>query len=135
MDRVIFKIGTKKSSYLVENTYITKCKNQGKVYSSRNKLDQYLKKCFYLKVLLTETKCIFTRKYIGHYHSWRTDGAWVWSSDLEHYSKDHSFQWPKEFLDHIIRKNYVLDFEREGLFEISRETKQNFDLRDCEKLI
>ncbi len=56
--------------------------------------------------MLDTTECIICNKEIYHDGTLITDGNWVWSSDLNHYFKNHNFIFPKDFLKSIRYKNH-----------------------------
>jgi len=92
-ERIIFDI-TNKLIYKVSDEYIINC---DKIKKKSNLVSKYVQESKNLTFFLDQTKSLFNNKYISHYRTLQTDGYWIWSSDLNIYTKDHSFIWPKEF--------------------------------------
>ena len=54
-----------------------------------------------LAVFLDLTKSLFSSDYITHYRTLETDGNFIWSSDLNIYTKDYNFIWPNKIVNQI----------------------------------
>ncbi len=61
----------------------------------------FLNKSEYLSITLDLTESLFSDGNIEHFYTLRTDGFWIWSGDLKHYTEKNYFIWPKEFVNHI----------------------------------
>jgi hypothetical protein len=59
-------------------------------------------------ICLDQTLDIFNQKPISHYRTFRTDGCWIWNSDLNFYTIHHGFIWPAQFMEHIDSKKEPL---------------------------
>lgn len=79
--------------------------NQGNI-RNRKEVSNFLEDSEYLGVFLDDTLCVFGEKRIMHYSTLKTDGDWIWSSDIIHYTKEHNFILPKAFLEHIEKSKY-----------------------------
>lgn len=108
---------------LVEDSYLEKC-NRIKTENSTILID-FLGKSDYLSITLDKVKSLFSNEYVSHVHTLRTDGKWIWSSDLNHYTKNHYFQWPKSFNEHVLKNGMsTISEERFKLMEKSFNIRQ-----------
>ncbi|MHA7060245.1 hypothetical protein ACWGOQ_0023690 [Aquimarina sp. M1] len=98
-ERIIFDIENK-LIYKVLDTYIIKC---SKIKKQSKLINAYVQDSENLTFFLDRTKSLFTNDYISHYRTLQTDGSWIWSSDLNVYTKDYSFIWPKEFVNQVCK--------------------------------
>ena len=82
-----------KEKYVVDNEKLKdKCNIKRGQMDDNNMLINYLEEADYLNIVLDQSICVFSGGYIDHYQIIRTDGFWVWSSDLLHYTKKYNFQ-------------------------------------------
>jgi hypothetical protein len=65
------------------------------------RLIHYIEQAGYDSICLDQTLDIFNKKRISHYKTFRTDGSWIWSSDLNYYTIHHGFLWPAQFMQHL----------------------------------
>ncbi len=108
MHRVLLKINPPEVSVCaISDEYLQEC--NGKAVTAdkeKTKFNAYLKKGIAVSILLDLTKCMFCGKSIEHFLTLCTDGEWVWSADLHHYSEEHHFVWPQAFVESIAAKHY-----------------------------
>jgi hypothetical protein len=110
MNRVIGNIVIENTIFEIDDEFIKKCYRDKKSYPYLKKwrLLHYLKNVPMIIPLCDCTTCIFSNKIIDHPQSWFTDGEWIWSADLTHYTKKYNFQWPEEFIKTLENKKYKL---------------------------
>ncbi|CAL2085908.1 protein of unknown function [Tenacibaculum sp. 190524A02b] len=101
MLRYIVNIKDRKKYVLNNEKLKDKCNIEKNQMKDNNRLINHLEKAEFLNIVLDKSVCIFSGEYINHYQTIRTDGLWVWSSDLLHYTKNYNFQWPKDFVKHV----------------------------------
>lgn len=97
MERII--LNTAKSPaelYIISNEYLLACNKRKK----KNPADfiEYLERSEYFQIFLNTNKDIFNQLKVDDYRTLKTNGRWFWSADLNFYSKNHSFEWPEDFI-------------------------------------
>ena len=99
--RLIARInGNKITVYLVSDEYVRDCILLPAV-EGNDKIVKYLKSSFYIAILLDSTKSLFEDRQITSFETYLTDGNWIWSGDLEHYTEKYKFKWPAAFVESI----------------------------------
>ncbi|PSK93098.1 hypothetical protein [Taibaiella chishuiensis] len=93
--------------YQITDTYLQACA----VRETRRDIDlsalqAYLDKACYIEILLDLGKCIFDNQSITSNETLLTDGNWIWSGDLNHYSLLHHFAWPEAFITSVQKRSY-----------------------------
>jgi hypothetical protein len=110
MTRIIFNIKKENLFFEIDDDYIKKCFLERKSLSLYKKLKllYYLRRSNCIFPLCDCTTCIFSNEFIEHSDTWYSDGEWIWSADLMHYSKKYFFQWPDEFMKSLKEKKYKM---------------------------
>ena len=105
--------------YNIKDNYI-KCIAEDKLNNNPKVLIKYLEKSEPLSVVLDSTKCVISNAEIeNHYETLVTDGIWIWSADLLHYTKNYNFKFPGDFLDYLESINYETStLSREEMAEL-----------------
>jgi hypothetical protein len=93
--------------YSISNDFIKKC-DSDELFFNSERLDNYLETAVKICILLDSTKSIFEDISITSNETFLSDGDWIWSGDLNYYSKHHHFLWPEKFLLSVINKSYEL---------------------------
>ncbi len=94
--------------YEITDQYLLECREL-KISPENKKLySDYLKKCDFESILLDQTQCIFSKDWITHFDTIKTDGDRIWSGDLEHYFEKYNFIWPEDHLCKIVDSNYQI---------------------------
>lgn len=107
MKRFIFNVSQRRVEVqVVTDESIIHC-NQFQL-SKNERLIHYIEQAGYDSICLDQTLDIFNKKRISHYKTFRTDGSWIWSSDLNYYTIHHGFIWPAKFMEHIDSKKEPL---------------------------
>lgn len=117
-NRMILNIKTE-SAYEIPESYIIKCYDKKTKYPFllMFRLLHFLKKSHFFFPTLDMTKCIFSGKRIELSDSFYSDGEWIWSADLKHYTKNYHFIWPEEFINSIRTKRFRIKSEDTCNFE------------------
>jgi len=106
--------------YEITDQYLFECNKSNLSIKNKKNYLEYLNNCEFESILLDQTECIFSKKWITHFETIKTDGNWLWSGDLEHYFNRYNFIWPKNHLKKIEKSNY----------KISNESKKTIKLRN-----
>lgn len=94
---------------LISDNYIKECdQKEIKANKESAKLISYLGNAYYIIIRLNLTNSLFDGTNIESSHTLLSDGEWIWSADLNHYSEKHSFIWPNGFLESVKAKNYKM---------------------------
>jgi len=86
----------------IDNSELSRCRDLQLEIHEKDKILLFLDSSAYLSQCLDLTPCIFSTKNIEHSQTLRTDGNWIWSGDLFHYTKEYYFQWPIDFVKNAI---------------------------------
>lgn len=100
-DRLLFSLKDRSKLFLFDNKYLHQCNNQKEKYPwlFKIRLTKYIRKQPFHLLFMDQQKCIFEdNNYINLSIEFYSDGEWVWSADLIHYTEKHYFRWPKEFI-------------------------------------
>lgn len=104
--RFIINIEKEEERYIVSNRYLERSHRSVEMCPEFN---DYVEKADLIKMILDETQCVFSKELISHYETYVSDGEWIWSTDLIHYSKKHGFVWPQSFIDSLRNKEFKLE--------------------------
>ncbi|SEB45876.1 hypothetical protein SAMN04489761_0840 [Tenacibaculum sp. MAR_2009_124] len=107
--------------YEITDQYLFECHRSNKVVMNKSLYLNYLSICDFEKITLDRTQCIFSQEWITHYGTLKTDGNWLWSTDLEHYFEKYNFKWPKDHLLKITNSNYQMSKKSKSIIEERRE--------------
>ena len=118
--------------FIINDSYIKNCYYNKKslAYFKKKRLLKYVNNAPLLLGFLDLTDCLFSGKDIPSYETLFTDGEWIWSADLNYYSKNFYFEWPNEFIKSIANKCYKLpklsDDELENIYDILAKKHSDF---------
>lgn len=101
----------------VSDEYIIYCKNQINAQETSATLNEKLEQADYPAIHLDRTYSIFDFVAITHFHTIRQLGCWFWSGDLNHYSEQHNFIWPNDFISDI-QSPVILEYDKSKEAEI-----------------
>ncbi len=101
----------------VTDEYIKECDRRAPVNSvEQDKLIAYVNNAHHAAIHLDLTESIFAGERIPHARTLLSDGEWLWSADLNHYTEKHNFVWPEEFIQSVKSKKYKMpDITEENL--------------------
>jgi|GEM_PF-4632886 hypothetical protein len=92
--------------FVISDQYLQNCVFEAKLVAAHRSIMKYIKRAPHYSIVMDTTPCIFSGERISHNHTFQTDGKWIWSADLVHYTEKHNFQWPQAFLDHLQQAGY-----------------------------
>lgn len=95
--------------YAFDEEYLRVCNTRRVWYRfiSRFFVHFYLSKSVAIFASITTDKCVFSGKEIETSMMWLTDGEWIWTANLLHYSLFHNFIWPDSFIKKIRKKRFL----------------------------
>jgi|GEM_PF-3705608 len=110
MERIIADIRLNEIKvYIVSDEYIRTCYSKTKNDVKKN-LIEYLNGGAFINILLNSTKSIFNNNdSITSNETLLSDGNWIWSGDLNYYTENYDFKWPKEFFETIKANCYEIE--------------------------
>lgn len=85
--------------YFISNEYIIQCNNL--TTEINESIIKHIEQSPFYEIFLDINFDIFNQEKISDFRTLRTDGKWVWSADLNFYTRKHNFQWPLKFLKHL----------------------------------
>ncbi len=108
MSRFLADIRTHSISlYKINDSYLQACAREQRAQDTDpTALLAYLDNGKYMSILLDRGKYIFDNQSISSNETLLSDGNWIWSADLNHYTGFHHFIWPEAFLASIQNRIY-----------------------------
>lgn len=103
--------------YEITDQYLFECHHSKYASANKELCLNYLNKCEFDSIMLDQTQCIFSKDWITHFETHKTDGNWIWSGDLEYYFEKYNFIWPEDHLDKIMNSNYKISKESKSIIE------------------
>jgi len=88
--------------YEITDAYVLKSnlQQEKRIFTSQ-KIIHYIENATPVRVVLDEEDCLICKHQISDRETLVSDGNWVWSDHLVHYTKNHSLKLPEQFYSHL----------------------------------